>query len=310
MLCPYCVTDIGGNAASCSQCNKEIPEIYRTHYPRATWLRRPTPLLLSVVGFSGHGKTVYLAALLHTLEAELTKVWKGFYRQGLDRDSILTVRDNLQLLEQRRLPESTRQNFPAPSIHRLAKIPQFGDKVVIIYDTSGEAFEDDLRIEQYAHFVKRSRCVFFLVSLDDLADPLPIELHRLLNVYTMAMERMHSPTKQQHLVVVFTKADLLPETRLRHYPEVVRHLSTSSYVDLHDLQEYRRRLEQVSQELADFTNNGLEARGFVNLARDAFKSVAYCAVSALGSAPEGIRLRDAMTPIRVVDPLIWLLARE
>lgn len=310
MLCPYCLDDIQSSAPQCPACEHEVPELYKRNYPRGGPFSRPRPVVLSAVGFSGHGKTVYLAALLHTLENELTRVWPGFYRQGLDRDTIREIKRNLQDLERGELPESTRRNFPQPSLHRLAKLPRrYGDRVLVAYDPPGEAFEEDLSLEQYAHFVKRAQSVVFLLSLPDLEEPLAHEMHRFLEVYTLAMARMRAPTRKQHLVVTFTKADTLLETRFKQFPDLVQHLSNPSYAELGDLDAYQRRLENVSRELEDFTRNVLEARNFDNLAREAFKSVVYCAVSALGSAPEGARLKDKMTPLRVADPLLWVLAR-
>lgn len=264
---------------------------------------------MSAVGFSGHGKTVYFASLLHVMGIELTKVWDHFFRQAIDNEAVNMVRQNLQMLEQHQLPEATRQNFPRPSVHRLANIPGYGDKLLVMYDTSGEAFEEDLRLERYASFVMHTRAVMFLISLVDLAEPIAAEIYRLLNIYTQGMERLKAKTHNQHLIVVFTKADLLVEKRFQDYPDVVSHLNNPSYLDLGNIKQYRQQLHKVSAALADFMRNTLEARDFVYLAEESFKSVSYCAVSSLGNAPDGNRLRENMRPIRVADPLLWVLEK-
>lgn len=307
MLCPYCLHDSAVKDGKCPDCDKELPRLYIQNYQR----RRP-PVVLSAVGFSGHGKTVYLAALLHALQSSLPRpcVWPGFYRQGLDMDAIQTVRENLKMLEQGDLPESTRRNFPQPSIHMLAKMPKYKDRQLIIYDPPGEAFEEDLRMEQYAGFVIRAKAVLFLISLTDLEDPIAGDMHRLLEVYTLGMDRLGATTKKQHLVVAFTKADLLLGSYLQDYPALVAYLQESQWDEIGQVKSYLKKLNGLSEQLAGFTRDLLRADTFANLAEDKFKSVTYCMVSALGSPPDGNRLSQVMKPRRVADPLLWILEKS
>lgn len=307
MLCPYCISDITLQSQKCAKCGREIPPLYREHYPKAPF-SSPQPLMMSAVGFRGHGKTIYFASLLHVMQSELTKVWKGFYRQGIDREAVKVVRHNLQLLERGEVPDATPKSFPYPNVHRLANIPGKGDKLLVIYDASGESFEEDLQMERYLDYLRRIRTVLFLISLDDLEEPLDEDIHRLLDIYVQGMARLKAKAKDQHLIVVYTKADVL-HNRFRDYPDVVDHLSSASYTELGDLKRYERKLESISAALRDYTNNGLGARNFINMADAKFKSSVFCAVSSLGSAPIDGRLKDKMTPMRVVDPLIWMLAR-
>lgn len=306
MLCPYCISNIAGDAAKCAKCGREIPPLYRQYYPKGTFSK--PPIIMSAVGFSAHGKTIYFASLLHVINSELTKVWPGFYRQAIDHEAVETVRHNLQLLEQGKLPDSTPKNFPQPNVHRLVKVPGKGDRLLVIYDASGESFNEAQQMERFASYLTQARSVMFLVSLNDLEEPLDDDIHRLLNIYVQGMARLKAKARDQHLIVVYTKADTLRD-RFRDYPDIVQHLSSSNYTELGNLDRYTQKLKLVSETLEDYTNNVLGARGFTHMAHDSFKSVAFCAVSSLGSAPEGGRLKDKMTPIRVVDPLMWMLGR-
>ncbi|MBK9233438.1 MAG: hypothetical protein IPO15_21990 [Anaerolineae bacterium] len=218
MLCPYCLQN--AFAANCSNCEKDLPPLYLKRHGGPSG----NPAILSAVGFSGHGKTVYLAALLHTMGRHLTSVWPRFYRQALDMDSVRTVQANLAMLQRGELPPSTRRNFPLPSLHLLAEIPQYNSRHLIIYDPPGEAFNSDEGIETYAHFVQRARVVLFLVSLVDLDEPKASDLHRLLEIYVLGMAKMKAQTRHQHLIVAYTKADRLQEVFARH-PSVLAHLS-------------------------------------------------------------------------------------
>ena len=276
--------------------------MYIQHYRRL----RP-PVILSVVGYSGHGKTVYLAALMHAMRVHLTRAWPKFYRQALDQASVDTVKQNSNLLDNGELPESTRRNFPRPSLHLLAEMPKYKTRPLVIYDPPGEAFEEDLRMERYASFVTRAKVVLFLISLADLDDPVAVDMYRLLEIYTLGMGRMKAKTRKQHLVVAYTKADLLLERYFMNHPNLVNHLQSSEINAIRDVRNYLHSIKSISNELVRFTANEVGARDFINLARSQFKNVSFCVTSALGSPPEKDRLSEAMQPRRVIDPLLCVL---
>jgi hypothetical protein len=305
MICPYCLENIPKKTA-CPQCKEKMPVKYLQTYSSL----RP-PIFLSAVGFRAHGKTVFLASLLHTLDTRLTRSWKGFYRQGLDMNTINTIKDNLSLLESGSLPQATQRNFPRPSINLLAKMPKFNNKTLVAYDAAGEVFEEDANIEEFASYLAHARTVMFLVSLVDLEEPLHADLHRLLETYTLGISRMAANTRKQHLVVVYTKADLLLDEKFfGKRDDLVSYLMRNEQEDIKDLKKYLRQMEAVSQELAEFTRERLGAVSFINLAQNGFRSVSYCAASALGSPPDDGKLSEAMQPRRVVDPLLWVLTRS
>jgi hypothetical protein len=250
---------------------------------------------------------VYLTALFHILEKHLTRIWPGFFRQALNQQSIDVLREHMALLQQGELPTGTRLMFPAPSMHRLVGMPRFGDRTVVIYDPPGEAFNADTGVEKYAHYVTRSECVLFLISLSDLETPLYESMLRLLETYKLGLGRLGAhQTSSQHLVVVYTKADLLaPRFNL---PQNLRdYLVQPEDETISDLGSYMRAMRAVSGQLADFTVSKLQAHGFVNSAQRHFKSVRYCAVSALGGEPDNGRLEVEIAPRHVIDPLLWVL---
>lgn len=308
MLCPFCLEEISSNNRQCSGCQEELPILYVNSHSR-----RQSPYIISLVGFSGHGKTVYLASLLYTLQDRLTRVWPGFYRKGLNQDSVNLLYDNLKMLKAGTLPESTRRNFPKPSIHQLCSIPSTGDRQLLIYDPPGEAFHGDKGVEEYAGFVKKARVVLFLLSLVDMDEPVSHDMEKLLETYTLGMGRMGARKRkqrlEQHLVVVYTKADRLLD-RLASRPQLISYLRQNEEATVGDVKQYRRSLREVSTQLADFTLSELGAHAFVNHADREFSSVTYCAVSALGSAPEDGRLVVGMDPHRVVDPLLWVMEKS
>ena len=302
MLCPYCLKDFSG--ARCQ--TKECPDIPIAYLDAQRGMFAHAPAMFSAVGFSGHGKTVYLAALLDVMRRSLVEVWPKFYRQALETESVRTVMDNLSRLEKGILPESTLRNFPRPSLHQLIDMPHFKTRTWLVYDPPGEAFESDADIEKFAHFVSNSRAVVFLISIPDLSEPKGQDMYRLLELYVLGMKRLHADTKKQHLVITFTKSDRIYD-QIQPYTIAHKHLLDGDYKLMSDPKQYLKRITAVSQDLENFVQTELEGAAFLRFARNSFKSVALCAVSALGSAPEAGKLLTKIRPHCVADPLVWVL---
>jgi hypothetical protein len=303
MLCPFCLENTTINHTKCGKCDAPLPVLYVESHNRFR-----QPYIVSLVGFSGHGKTVYLASLLYTLQDRLPRIWPGFYRRGLSQEAVDVLYENLKMLQEGTLPESTRRNFPRPNIHELCNIPGEGDRQLLIYDPPGEAFYKDAAMQEYAGFVKKANVVLFLMSLADMDEPVSHEMSQLLEVYTLGMAGMKAKTHKQDLVVVLTKADLLLD-RMRKRPELVEYLRQGEERTIGDTKRYRKTLQRVSDQIADFATSDLGAHAFMSHATREFKSVSFCAMSALGSAPVDGHLEVGMDPHRVVDPLMWVMEK-
>lgn len=302
MFCPFCLHNT--NTEKCSNCGEVLPPLYlQTHKS----VKKKA--IFSAVGFSGHGKTVYLATLFSEMNNRLPNIWPGFFRQGLNLDSVNTVNENVKMLEKGNLPDSTRLNFPKPSIHTLKPIPHYKSANLIIYDPPGEAFDSDTGIESYAHFVKNVSCVVFLVSIADLEEPKNLEINRLLEIYYLGLGKLTAKPKKQHLIVALTKADLLIDL-FENYPAVIDHLSQPDLSALKNPREYSRKLQVVSTEIEKFFIEELKATSFISMAKNRFCSVNYCVVSALGNAPEDGHLSGKIQPAAVIDPLVWVLEKN
>ena len=211
MLCPFCLDDakfeqkkIGGNHASiylCPQCNEQVPALYSQDY------KEYSPVVISAVGFRQHGKTVYFASLFYTLKKlTLARDWPDFFTMGLNEDSLDTVYSNAHMLQDGALPDSTPKNFPRPTMLRAEGLPMHPNCTLLFFDTGGECFERPTQLVQFAGFVRRAKAVMLLISLADLDDP-RAGMQQLLNTYIVGMGELGTSTKEQHLIVVFTKAD-------------------------------------------------------------------------------------------------------
>jgi len=263
-------------------------------------------VVANAIGFSGHGKTVYFAALFYALKKfRLSQHWQGFFTMALNEDSLDTVYENVAMLEDGKLPDTTPKVFPRPAILRVVSMPMQPNCTLLFYDTSGECFERPTELVQHAGFVRRARTAMFLISLSDLVDP-EIDMHKLLNAYVVGMRELNANTKHQHLVVVYTKADEIFEL-LKGREELNDYIRRNSIDGLVHLQNYMREMYRISAHLREFTQHKLRANEFLNAADANFKSVSFCMVSALGAKPQGQQTLVQIVPRCIFEPMLWLM---
>lgn len=315
MLCPFCLAQVkqftknANTGYACPECKESVPALYLDGY-----FQYP-PAILGSVGFRGHGKTVYLAALFHVLaHHELPQHWPGFYKTAPGDHSLEILDANIRMLKAGNLPDSTAQNFPKPTLVQLKGIPTGKWATLLCYDAAGESFEKAARIVTYARFFARSTTVLFLLSIPDLegegAD-VAQEMERLLTVYRNGIAELGGNTRLQRLVVVYTKADKWTALFPDQYRELRDYLQAGTFDGLADYPSYKKSLFAISEQLRTLTAEHLQAQAFLNNAKDNFASVRFCVVSALGAQPtKDQQLQTRIAPRRVLDPLLWVLDND
>ena len=227
---------------------------------------------------------------------------------GLDEDSLDTVYGNARLLEGGALPDSTPKNFPRPTMMRAEGIPMQPDGTLLFFDTGGECFEKPTQLVQFAGFVRRAKAVMLLISVADLDDP-RAGMQKLLNTYVVGLRELGGRTDDQHLIVVFTKADQLVGRFMGRWSSLRSYLIEGSVGALAQPEGYMDRLVEISDLLLEFTEQELHAHEFVNAARAHFKSMSFSIISALGTEPDGAQLSVQIVPRRILDPLLWVMEK-
>ena len=318
MLCPFCLGGVVFEQRSekrrngyvrtyfaCSQCEESVPRMYVDDY------HRYPPVVVSSVGFTQHGKTVYFSSLFYLLRhLDLATRWPGFSTLCLNDDSLETVWQCVRGLREGHLPDATPKMFPSPTILRLEGFRGQRDCTLIMYDTAGESFRRPQQLVQYARFVERANTVLFFVSLPRLSkerDAVEDALYELLETYIVGVRELGAREKWQRLVVVFTMGDVIGEALGKDWSwfrealiaprpgdEVQsKHISTSG---------------EISSRLCQFTCRALSAHNFHNLASGFFRETTYCLVSALGAPPTGDNsMATCVVPRRVLDPLVHVI---
>lgn len=310
MRCPYCLTenqelkrDERKGTYHCNTCKTLIPKAF-------LGVNQLLHSSVGVVGFAGHGKTVYLTSLFSSL-GRFSENWADYYYRSLDDYTHRILYEQVPLFDAGNLPESTPANFPNPALVKYHQLPVFGDAIFGFYDTAGEVFSEVAQIARAGFFVAHSDVVLFIVSIPDCAaEKLDDDLSRLLDTYIRAaVDHLDVDLKlNQRLVVIFTKSDLLKEKLSPN----LRNWLFDGQGDWYalDIQQKLADLSMSSLWVEEWVRSDLQCARFSNMARDSFKEVRYTVVSALGADFD--EQTGQPEPLRVLDPFLWLLlfARE
>ncbi len=323
MICPFCLENVkfkketydrGTFSYVCpeAECAQIIPRIYVDDY------KRYPPVVVSVIGHRAHGKTVALSTLYYALSRmNMSRFWPDFYMFPINDASLEVVFENAASLDTGKLPPPNPKIFPEPTLLQVNSVPltREGRATLLFYDTAGEAFLKTQDIGRYAGFVRRAETVLFLVSIPqtrkttDAGSNPAHELERLLFSYIQGMADMNASTRDQNLIIVYTCADaLLPE--LDEWPSIKQYILSDDWSQLTRPAQYFFEMLEISRQLERYTLEGLNARQFLSLAKDRFKSTHFSIISALGAAPDDTgKLSVKIKPRRIIDPLFWTLER-
>jgi hypothetical protein len=263
---------------------------------------------IGLIGYTGHGKTVYITSLFYVLKF-FQSSWPGYHYLCLDNEANTMVYERVRHFEENaELPPGTPINFPHPHLISYSSLPHFGDVRLTYYDVGGQVYENPASISDQGRFVAHADTIFFLLSITEFGPLWTSEIQKRLDIYVNAVKNsMRVDTKKnQNLVVVLTKADLL--TKKLSEP-LQKHVFSGDYTRYNKLKEafseMRMSTKQIRKSMMDE-----QAGGFINLAESSFRRVEYCMVSSTGSDPVKGRLASKLNPKdpkRMLDPLLWAL---
>lgn len=271
---------------------------------------------VGLVGFTGHGKTVYLTSLFYLLKF-LPNVWEGFTWRCLDEQTLSTIYEHVSSFEETsQLPPGTSENFPKPSLIQFTNISSFKNYFISFYDTAGAVYEDVERITDKGRFVAFSEVVLFIISMINCNQEgeLPNKMAELLNIYIRAVYDSLGVNlkKNQHLIVVLTKGDEIIESLPNDLKNFLLGGTYEWYGNNNLNTKVLKELKEKSNAIRLWLNREKQCSNFTNLAQENFKTVEYTLISSLGAAPVGNQLAAQLNPVdpkRVLDPFLWVLEK-
>lgn len=299
----------------CPHCHNELP---------ITAGKAPSNII-SIVGASQVGKSVYMTSLIHTLQNSTAGHFDAAC-MPLNAEISRRFREQYEapLFERGQLLDSTqKEKRQEPFIFQfIFKDPTKAPLLLVFFDVAGEGMVDRDYLDLYASHVKNSAGILFLI------DPLQIRTIRDKIRFNLGDEPGEFPARydeprevlitlfenfigyQQEsktdipTAVVLTKSDMLHSLKeeeseyIQPNSNVFRNVVHKQYLDLNEFEnisgEIRRFIEKVDRPFKD----ALDVY---------FNNTAYFAVSALGSNPVEQQVSGVVTPIRVDEPFIWLM---
>jgi hypothetical protein len=299
----------------CPSCHNELP-VTAGKYPSN---------IISIVGATSVGKSVYITSLIHTLQHVTAS---NFNAACIPLNNAISrrFRDEYEipLFENGNLLEAT-----ATTKRQEPFIFQFVFKddgqaplTLVFFDVAGEGMTEQEYLQLHAPHVKNSAGILFLV------DPMQIRairqkmLHQMgenpgkivglaaeprdvvVSLFEDFIAHQENNKTDIPTAVVLTKSDLLYALSsdegeyIRSNSNVFHNISHSGYLNLDEYEningEIRRFLSKVDIP-------------FVDAIDVYFREASYFAVSALGSNPVDQQVSGIISPIRVDEPFIWLL---
>ncbi|MCM3077693.1 TRAFAC clade GTPase domain-containing protein [Brevibacillus invocatus] len=299
----------------CPNCHNELP---------ITAGKAPSNII-SIVGASQVGKSVYMTSLIHTLQNTTANHFNAAC-MPLNAQISRKFREQYEapLFERGQLLDSTqKEQRQEPFIFQFVfKDSEQAPLILVFFDVAGEGMVDREYLEIYAAHVKNSSGILFLV------DPLQIKTIRdrfllhagdepgeftarydeprevVITLFENFIGYQEQSKTNIPTAVVLTKSDMLhaikeeegtyiqPNSNLFRNFVHQQYLNTSEFENING--EVSRFIEKVDRPFKD----ALEVY---------FTNVAYFAVSALGSNPVNQKVSGVVTPVRVDEPFIWLL---
>ncbi|GAB1158117.1 MULTISPECIES: TRAFAC clade GTPase domain-containing protein [Paenibacillus] len=299
----------------CPHCHNELP---------VTAGKAPSNII-SIIGASQVGKSVYMTSLIHTLQ-HYTADHFGAACMPLNAEISRRFRADYEepLFERGDLLDSTqKEKLQEPFIFQFVfKDEDKAPLTLVFFDVAGEGMVEQDYLGLHGQHIKNSAGILFMVDplqIRSIRDKIRINLGNepgewtprydeprdvVLTLFGDFIAYQDKAKTDIPTAVVLTKSDMLHSLKdeegdyIKSNSNVFRNMVHRDWFDLTEFEnidgEIRRFIEKVD-------------RPFKGTMDVYFKDTAYFAVSALGSNPVDMKLQGVVSPIRVDEPFLWLL---
>ncbi|GIG68108.1 zinc ribbon domain-containing protein [Phytomonospora endophytica] len=312
--CPRCHASSGLRA--CPHCHTPLPGEFASS---------PSPLI-AMVGAYGAGKSVYLAVLANTLKTRLAERFDAAIRltgdsQGGEESGLKWLESNVRaMFDQHRLIGQTAESADGrkePVVFEWRKRGRVGTSTSYLsfYDTAGEDLKGEDRAKDLKYLASADALVLLLDPLllraarDEAGLPpdgrredgrLLVAVESVTEALREARGRIGKPVDIP-VAATFAKIDaffghLGPDHPIRRVPPPGDFYDETAGAELH---------EHVRALLVGWGGGEIDSH-----LRHNYREFRYFPVSSLGEPPDGEAISDrGVRPLRVEEPLLWLLSR-
>lgn len=312
IFCPFCLTEHEGT--ECKKEGSETKKIPKTYMKAIQGGALIYPI--AVIGYKGCGKTTYLSSLIYALYQKLPHDW--FSILVLNQQTIDKIEKNyIPTLRSGNFPPPTARFFEEPLILKLTIpdkkfnfIKSKREVILVIYDTMGGNYESVDTIKDNFPLIKLIPNLVVLADIHSMCTEAreisaDMKLHSLANKLTLALDELDAPTKKKNLIVCFTKTDKFWD--MKDAKKDFGPLSQKPLEPKSDLMSYgREEIYKTSEDIRTFINKSYH--NFLEVIDEHYGGYCFVASSNVGCKPdEQSNTFSTYNPLRVVDPLLWLL---
>jgi GTPase SAR1 family protein len=300
---------------ACRECHFSIPMTYIRD------LRKMPPVFVQLFGLSAAGKTTFLDMLrLHLYDMD--QVWgaSGFFVQPVTQLDM----DHRVILETQR-----NQGVLAPSTHKrdrnqnevyimaLTHMARWGSRFLVLMDHAGESFGTLVIPVEEIPFLQHTPVTIVLLSLPDLLRE-GKRVNDVLNSYITSLEnyKVRFGKDLRQLIIVFSKADLLPDLPI----EVQEYLSRDTiyaalrdpqqklYLGEQEMDDYLQRMNFISTAIEQWVRARVPSGpALLHMLHDKCIAYKFTAMSATGQPIVAGDQNLTPRPRRVLDPFFWVM---
>lgn len=307
--CPYCGGGTGKQVCPC--CHTPLPANFRDSF---------SPVI-GMAGAVSTGKTVYLTVLAHQLTNLLGRRFEADVTVHGDAARAWLARHVTSIMENGRLPRFTQQpdGRSEPLLVEWRRQGSglgqgYRSSYLSFLDTAGESLGTSRGIADLKFLAKVHAFIILLdpFAIRGLAEQIQLPQERrsatepltVIQQVTEVLREEHAVTDRLDLpvAVVFAKVDELRGILGDRHPIFHPTPDDGTY----DAEAGRRVHDSVRELLLDHGADDIDRAIRAN-----YRKFQYFAVSSLGTRPDYTASRldpDSVRPIRVSDPLVWLLA--
>ncbi|CAG7645718.1 hypothetical protein PAESOLCIP111_05005 [Paenibacillus solanacearum] len=281
--------------------------------------------IISIVGASQVGKSVYMTSLIHTLQHKTASHFNAAC-MPLSAEISRRFRQNYHepIFERGTMLQSTNPNeLQEPYIFQFVfKDNSEATLNLVFFDVAGEGMVERDYLDMYAAHIKNSSGILFLVDplqIRSIRDRIRIKLgdaqgefanrydeprEVVISLFENFIAHQQGSKTDIPTAVVLTKSDMLQFLQeeesdyIRPNSNVFRNVTHKGYWN-------RTEFDNINGEISRFIEK--VDRPFKDAMDVYFSDTAYFAVSALGGNPVNQQLEGVIEPIRVDEPFIWLL---
>lgn len=292
--------------------------------------------IISVIGAPNSGKTVFFTALMHEMmnkgtwcNLSVTPVTESLV-QGEPSTAQIHEKKASDMFKHHILPDKTQyieNQRSIPLIFCLSTKRGYNDTkgktiYLVFYDTAGEAFEDNERINNI-EYVRESSGVIMLLdpySVPELSATLSgksfvADEHDVGHIVTQLLGACKKDLKDKPIAMVFSKIDAvingLEEVGANYEIKGIDLKKNSSFLtkkvmSLAEIDQIDGAIEKVCREKWDLGKMKQNLTNAYSSVKGDSQSdnIKYFGVSSLGCSPEEDK---KFTPYRVMDPIFWIL---